>query len=215
MSGSVSPRRGPGRPRAPEKRVAIVQTAHELFLKNGFDAVTMEAVAAAAGVSKMTLYGYFKDKEALFDVAVAQSMQNLLNEMARVHAEGGSLAEALCALGRGILALSTRPEIVSADRMLMLSRNPGLGARIYEGVATTIIGAAAEVLAEAAGRGELAIEVPREAAEDLLALWEGDMVRRMRFGIGTQPSPEQIDQWVRRKTATFLRAYAPLKGPTP
>jgi len=202
-------RRGPGRPRDLEKRAAIVQAARKLFLQDGFAAVTMEAIAAAAGVSKMTLYGYFRDKEVVFEAAAAETARALTADMSKIHAEGGSLAEALCALGRAILALITRPELVGVECTLMLASNPGLGRRIYEAGPATTLRAVASVLAEAAARGEVGIEAPEAAAEDLLALWEGDLMRRLRMGIGPSPSEDEIDRRVRAKTATFLRAYAP------
>ncbi len=48
------------------KRQAIVQAAIAEFRDNGFDATSMDKVAASAGVSKRTVYNHFPSKEALF-----------------------------------------------------------------------------------------------------------------------------------------------------
>ena len=48
------------------KRQRLLEQAERLFLEHGFKAVTMEAVAAAAGISKMTIYNHFHSKENLF-----------------------------------------------------------------------------------------------------------------------------------------------------
>ena len=61
----------PGRPEDIAKREAIIKAAHALFASQPFDLVTMEAVAARAGVSKMTVYSHFRDKETLFETIVA------------------------------------------------------------------------------------------------------------------------------------------------
>ncbi len=45
--------------------IEIVRTAFELFARDGYDAVPVEAIAAAAGVSRATFFNYFKGKEAL------------------------------------------------------------------------------------------------------------------------------------------------------
>jgi AcrR family transcriptional regulator len=51
-----------------ETRAAISRVATELFYERGFDAVTVDEVARAAGVSKMTVFNYFSRKEdLLFD----------------------------------------------------------------------------------------------------------------------------------------------------
>ena len=48
-----------------EQREAIVARAAELFARHGYHATSMNRVAAAAGLSKATLYHYYKDKDAL------------------------------------------------------------------------------------------------------------------------------------------------------
>jgi TetR/AcrR family transcriptional regulator, regulator of autoinduction and epiphytic fitness len=58
------------RPVASEKTEAILRGAMEQFLAHGYAATSMDKVAAAAGVSKATVYSHFGDKEGLFTVLV-------------------------------------------------------------------------------------------------------------------------------------------------
>jgi AcrR family transcriptional regulator len=60
-------------PRAELTRSAIVTAALRLFRENGFDATTMRAVAAEAGVSTGNAYYYFSSKEALIREFYARS----------------------------------------------------------------------------------------------------------------------------------------------
>ncbi len=60
----------PGRPKDLAKRAAILDAAKQMFTQHGFDGVSMDQIAAAAGVSKLTVYSHFGDKEALFVEAV-------------------------------------------------------------------------------------------------------------------------------------------------
>jgi AcrR family transcriptional regulator len=62
--GATAPRRQKGL-RAERTRARIREAANELFLKQGFDATTVDAIVAAAGVSKGTFYLYFDRKEDL------------------------------------------------------------------------------------------------------------------------------------------------------
>lgn len=84
----------------PPKRVRqdrILDAAERLFLEQGFRAATMEGIAAASGMSKVTIYGYFQDKEAAF-LAVAERFASRLRKA--VDAEltrSGSLSDRLCA----------------------------------------------------------------------------------------------------------------------
>ncbi|WP_187366525.1 TetR/AcrR family transcriptional regulator [Trebonia kvetii] len=64
---SRTPSAGPatGTPR-PTKRERELRAGMELFLKDGFDNTSMDAIAASAGVSKTTLYAHFGDKAGMF-----------------------------------------------------------------------------------------------------------------------------------------------------
>ena len=48
------------------KRQRLLEQAERLFLGKGYKAVTMDEIAAAAGISKMTIYNQFQSKENLF-----------------------------------------------------------------------------------------------------------------------------------------------------
>ncbi len=57
--------RPPGRPRSERARRAILQAANELLEGEGFAAVTMEAIAERAGVSKATIYRWWPNRAAV------------------------------------------------------------------------------------------------------------------------------------------------------
>lgn len=67
------------------KRRQIVEGARKVFLDRGFDAASMGDIAKGAGVSKGTLYVYFKNKEELFGAIVQQECCT--------HAEGAFLID--------------------------------------------------------------------------------------------------------------------------
>lgn len=59
------------------RRERLLDAAEALFVRQGFRATSIEGIAEAAGISKVTLYGYFRDKEAVF-VAVAERLADEL-----------------------------------------------------------------------------------------------------------------------------------------
>ena len=68
----------PGRPKDLGKRAAILEAAKQLFSDQGFNGASMDQIAAEAGVSKLTVYSHFGDKEALFTAAVRAKCDEML-----------------------------------------------------------------------------------------------------------------------------------------
>jgi AcrR family transcriptional regulator len=72
-------KRSPGRPRSEQARVAILRSALKLLGENGFSDLTIEAVAAHAGVGKATVYRWWPNKAALIADAFASSTTRRLH----------------------------------------------------------------------------------------------------------------------------------------
>lgn len=66
--------------RGVERRLALLETAYTLFLKNGYDDVTLDDIIQETGGSKTSIYQYFGDKDGLFratcDHHFSQKTQN-------------------------------------------------------------------------------------------------------------------------------------------
>jgi AcrR family transcriptional regulator len=71
-AGSPVVARPPGRPRSAQVHQAILDAAVALFIRDGFEGMSVEAVAARAGVGKAAIYRRWPAKEALVIDAVAQ-----------------------------------------------------------------------------------------------------------------------------------------------
>lgn len=54
------------------KKEQILQGALEVFLRRGYEGTSMDRIAAAAGVSKITIYKHFQDKEGLFTALITR-----------------------------------------------------------------------------------------------------------------------------------------------
>ena len=87
-------------PEAGSKQAQIMEAAGTLFLEHGYSAVSMDAVAKKANVSKATLYAHFGGKEELFRAMVACECANSV--MSSVWSEAMDLpaADGLRLIGR-------------------------------------------------------------------------------------------------------------------
>jgi AcrR family transcriptional regulator len=78
-NGKRGRKRSPGRPRSEQARVAILRSTLKLLGENGFSELTIEAVAARAGVGKATVYRWWPNKAALIADAFASSTTRKLH----------------------------------------------------------------------------------------------------------------------------------------
>jgi TetR/AcrR family transcriptional regulator len=78
-----------------DQRSLILARAAELFAERGYSAATMNDVAAACGMSKATLYHYFRDKQALLANITLSHVQRLEALVAEVRAQRLSPADEL------------------------------------------------------------------------------------------------------------------------
>ena len=71
-----APRRG--RPRDPERFLRIVEAARNHFYVHGLERASVDAIAAEAGVSKMTVYSHFGSKEGLFEAVIKERTDRVM-----------------------------------------------------------------------------------------------------------------------------------------
>ena len=86
----------------------ILDAADKLFCKNGVDKTTMELIAAEAGYSKPTLYGYFKDKDEVYFALVLEFMQKIAEKVDETIDERTAFPDAFMKTCREIYRLATR-----------------------------------------------------------------------------------------------------------
>lgn len=59
----------------------IIEAAFELFAEKGFSATRMDEIARKAGISKGSLYNYFKSKEAIFEAIVTEDIIPIIDQI--------------------------------------------------------------------------------------------------------------------------------------
>ncbi len=115
------PARRKGRPTATqsiELEEKIKDTALNLFLDKGYDAVTMDEIAAAIDITKRTLYLRYKDKSQLFAAALRKSKDIwTFTDPASATSGQASLEKKLVKLGEALLEQALDPRVVKLARI--------------------------------------------------------------------------------------------------
>jgi TetR/AcrR family transcriptional regulator, mexJK operon transcriptional repressor len=193
-----------GRPVSLEKREAILRAAGELFLARGYT-VSMDDIAAAAGVSKQTLYGHFDKKEDLFR---AFSVVWKTSYFETIEA-GGSPKETLESLATQLLGKLTSEEIITSHRRLIeqSAQFPDL-VQLHDEIGPRhSIALIATYLARLMAEGVLRQAEASQAAEDFLSLTMGQMRTRRLFGGLPAPASDEVAARASRAVDIFWRAY--------
>ncbi|GGY08535.1 TetR family transcriptional regulator [Streptomyces minutiscleroticus] len=194
------------------KRAAILAAARELFLTDGFDRSSVDAVAARAEVSKRTVYDYFGDKQTLLRAVVDDIGQSLVTTIRRTLddtltglTEAAGLEDALVTFSMRIATDMLGSAEYATLQRLVRAESGHLPHRGYNSLADTPDEALAERFAAFAAAGLLDVPDPRLAADQFIALTFG--VALDRLGSANAAEDARVRPLVVEGVRTFLRAY--------
>jgi TetR/AcrR family transcriptional regulator, mexJK operon transcriptional repressor len=212
-SAQIRPQ-GPGRPKDMEKRAAILVAAKALFIRNAFAGTSMDAIAADAGVSKLTVYSHFGDKDNLFREVIRSRIQDLLPEETYFFDPHADIRATLRRVALTHAHLDCNAETVGTFRAILSDcrqGNPRYGKLIWEEGAKRTHGLMERLLQQAVDAGQLDIDDVARASGQFLSLIKGNLMMRQMFGCTECPESytEEIESTARAGVEMFLRAYQP------
>ena len=188
-------------------RQQLSDTATEMFMERGFDAVRVTEIAEACGVSEKTVYNYFPTKESLILDRWDATMTSLRTGLADPATSPVDAAMRILAAELEALAawIATQADPVAASASIrrfgeLLRATPALRAHQRD-VTDQLTEAAAATMAQGAGMNADDPE-PRIAAIALLGLWDIQSRGLNRYLDGTR-TPTQLHEAV---TADVRRA---------
>lgn len=203
----VSARRG--RPRDPQRLQRIVAAAARQFHEHGLAGTSMDAIAAEAGVSKMTVYSHFPSKGDLFIAAVASRTAELMGtDMPAL--DPLKPKQALTAIGRAFLRLIRDDQVVQHHRILFGLRDahPEVRQAFHDQGPDRMCQALAAYLAEATRQGSLKVRQPTLAANQFMGLFLGMGQLRHLLNLGKPGEPED-EALLKANVALFLKGHEP------
>ncbi len=182
----------------------ILDAAQELFLAQGFEATTLDQIAAGAGATKRTLYVKIGDKAELF-AHVVRRMLDLRREKLNDAAGSGTPTERLVRFGENLLAIALDPDVLRLYRVLVAEapRFPALASLMEEQMTRGARVHLAELLRDEIRRKRLALDDPELAAELLVTMIVWSPQRAVLFGMGPW-EPARRASWVRAAVRLFL-----------
>jgi TetR/AcrR family transcriptional regulator, mexJK operon transcriptional repressor len=199
--------------RSTRKRRAIIEAATAAFLRNGYLGTSMDEIAAAAGVSKQTVYKHFADKQRLFAEIVTSTVDEVSDPVYQevLHlADSGDIDADLRQLARRQLELVMQPRLLRLRRLVIgeADRFPELGRTFYERGPGRTIAALATAFERLTSRGVLDLDDPHLAAQHFNWLIMSIPLNRAMFlGADQLPAAADLDRYAETGVRVFLAAY--------
>jgi TetR/AcrR family transcriptional repressor of mexJK operon len=200
----------PGRPKDLGKRAAILEAAKRMFTAHGFERVSMDQIAAEAGVSKLTVYSHFGDKESLFSAAIsAKCEEQLAGALFQVDSSS-SLRDQLLGIGRAFLSLINSEEALAIHRVVTTQPPPAkLGQLFWDAGPRRVQEVFEAFLRAEVDAGALDIPDVHRAASQLFCLLTGEPHMLLLCGCRDSIDDAEAEAHVQATVDMFLRAYQP------
>jgi AcrR family transcriptional regulator len=193
----IEKRRAAGRPRSPEVHSAILDAAIALIRDVGYDAVSMDGIAARAGVGKAALYRRWTSKEAL----VVEALGRLVATMSVP--DTGTLADDVRLIMRTHLHMYADPAsgLLLSGIVAAMARSKPIARAVRRGFVATRHEALHAALVRGVARGELRDDVDLDLVVEML-----NAPLFYRYLLSGRSVDEAL---VAAVTASVLRAFAP------
>jgi TetR/AcrR family transcriptional regulator, mexJK operon transcriptional repressor len=204
------PRRSAGRtPESFEKRRdRIVRMAAPLFLKKGYDNVSIDEIIGVVGGSKATIYAWFGGKEGLFEAVVRQKCSDVI---LAIHVDtAGSLEAQLIEIGHSFLAMVLSPPILEFHRLMVsIGRTfPEIGRLFFQTGPASAYNIVATWIAKQQKDGRIGEGDPYRLAVLFLDMLIGEHQLGWLTSVPRAARRDKIDETVQIAVKVFLRGVA-------
>lgn len=184
-----------------------MEAARKLFLGSGYGAVSMDAIAAEAGVSKRTVYSHFQNKETLFGAVIGDMCSAMGGPNATALATDQSPELVLTAYGRQILTLVLDPEALAVFRVVLSEspQFPELSQLFCSAGPDPMCNFLSNYLAGLNKAGIIDVGDPDTAAKQFINMVKGPYFTGLLFGVGSPPTREEAERSLEQAVSIFLK----------
>lgn len=205
---------GPRRGRLPaaerdRRRAEVLAAARQVLTENGYEALTMNAIAARAGASKETLYSWFGSRESVVKAVIAEhadtSAERVVAALDHAVEDLPTARHTLTNYAEALQLLLTGPTSIALNRAAMSS--PALAAALLQAGRYRAGSVLEQYLARLHDAGLISAPDSSEAFGTLYGLIVRDTQIRVLLG-ETVPSEEKIRARAQRAVDQFLAISA-------
>lgn len=200
-----------GRPKSNQKRKQILYTASELFLQQGYDRTSMDAVAKASEVSKQTVYSHFKNKDILYTAVIETKCEEYRIEEASICVETQAIEDILQNIALNFIQLLNDKRVIAMYSVVIgeSKYNKHVAELFYDAGPLHSVNLVSQLLMKHPST-QLSNADAKDAAIDFFNLLKGDYHMRSMLGLSYEQDEAALLEYARKvvkKTARLLTLY--------
>lgn len=197
------------RPRRDTQRKvdAILSAATKLFLRDGYTATSMDAVALEASVSKRTVYGHFGSKDELFaDIIREMCSEVLPSTIAQPETDTDTVEEILARMGTVFLASVYVPAQIQLMRTVIAesSHHPEVGTMMFDGPVMASRKVVMDYFERLVSEGVVEIDDVPFAAAQYTGMLKTDIHMLLMIGVDVPVDRPKLEEISRKCAKVFL-----------
>ena len=202
-----------GRPKSDEKRQLILFHAGELFMSQGFERTSMDAVAKASGVSKQTVYSHYNNKDTLFNAVIEHKCQMYQFDNSQLHKGDLALSDIMLNIATKFIELLHDPEVMDMySTVIGESRaNPHVAELFYQAGPRYSLQVVSSLLQEHPN-AQLSEPHAYEVALDFFNMLKGDYHMRGILNMSYRLHPKEQDKLAKRTTEKTMAIISTLSN---
>ena len=195
-----------GRPKSSEKRRQILHQAGELFLQQGYDRTSMDAVAKQSGVSKQTVYSHFQNKDVLYNAVIESKCDEYRIREAATCIESQALEDILYSIATNFIQLLNDKGVIAMYSVVIgeSKNNPHLAQLFYDAGPLHSANLVKDLLMKHP-QSALSEADARELSIDFFNLLKGDYHMRSLLGLAYEQKAEALQDYARKVVYKTLR----------
>ncbi len=185
-----------------------------VFLRHGYELASMDEIAAAASVSKQTVYKHFGSKQQLLTetvLSIVGRVDELVTDLTRMFEAVRNVDQDMPPIVHRHIAAVIQPPVIQLRRLVLAEavRFPELAMTYYRRAPERVIDTLAAGLGQLAARGLLHVEDPGQAANHLAYLVLGTAIDKALFdpGYAERVTRAELEREADEGLRVFLAAY--------
>lgn len=191
-----------------QKYNLILEAARKVFMEKGYNVASMDEIAAAAPVSKATLYSYFKDKKELFSEMMKRRCEDLSDAVDKVIETESEPEEGLRKIAMQFIGMTQTSESVCVLGLIIAENKqfPELAETFYDCV-EQVRASVCRYLTFMEKLGVLKFKDKRRSATFFLNMLKGEYHMKQLLGLQTPPSEKEQKELVDETIHIFIQGH--------